>query len=366
MLQLHLTKVFAVNQAFFLYHHSDPFDESVFLPVSACVSIHPLIQPLLVHENQFHILILWLDCGWKHSSALSRQSSLPPDFSHRVLKQQWTKWIDNLICVRLTSFKNFLPSWPLKSQVMALFNMLASSTFWFQSWILYDSKCVHECPPGRALWVPCKTFITCNWGSVFPTATLLKVFSAGLLQEWSKSICLTFVHNIWPLGYSTLQLINNATSTHVFPFTMLSKGTHHPACHYPAPSTTMSPFSLLFTRFQSGKEWAFDHEHDEMWSNLIYCWGNYSQRHPSSPTPKLNQLDRSVDNTDQSRTDYIKWSVCKTCSPTVMTWIKSYWKFTKGKMHSSSWAGYTVAAVQQSPTQAKPPINHTYSPPTFF
>lgn len=132
-----------------------------------------------------------------------------------------------------------------------------------------------------SLWMPYKTFITCNWVSVFPTATLL----TGLLKEWSKSVCLTFVHNILPLGYSALQLINNATSTHMFPFTTLSKGTHHPACHYPAPSTTMSPFSLLFTLFQSGKEWAFDHEHDEMWSNLIYCQGNDSQSCPSSPTP---------------------------------------------------------------------------------
>lgn len=129
---------------------------------------------------------------------------------------------------------------------------------------------------------PCKAFIASNWGSAFSTATLLKFFfpALGQIQEWSKSVCLTFVHNIWPLGYSALQLINNATSTHVFPFTTLSKETHHPACHYPALYTTMGPFSLLFTHFQLGKEWAFDHKHDEMWSNLIYCWGNDSKDTP--------------------------------------------------------------------------------------
>lgn len=97
------------------------------------------------------------------------------------------------------------------------------------------------------LRVPCETFIRCNLGLFPPTATLLTVFffASGPLQEWSKSICLTFVHNIWSLGYSAVQLINNATSTHVFPFTTRSKGTHHPACYYPAPSTTMSPFFVI-------------------------------------------------------------------------------------------------------------------------
>lgn len=74
---------------------------------------------------------------------------------------------------------------------------------------------------------PCEAFITCNWGFVFLTATLLTAFFSPFfsapLQEWSKSICLTFVHNIWPLGYSAVQLINNATSAHVFPFTTPSK-----------------------------------------------------------------------------------------------------------------------------------------------
>lgn len=81
---------------------------------------------------------------------------------------------------------------------------------------------------------------------------LLFLFSSGLIQEWSKSICLTFVHNIWPVVYSAQQLITNATSAHVFPFTTRSEGTHHPACYYPAPSTTMSPFSAGSTRGKNG------------------------------------------------------------------------------------------------------------------
>lgn len=82
------------------------------------------------------------------------------------------------------------------------------------------------------------------------------------LQEWSKSICLTFVHNIWPLGYSAVQLINNATSAHVFPlYDTEQEGTHHPACYYPAPSTTMSPFSRS-SRGDSGP--CLQHGHSEI------------------------------------------------------------------------------------------------------
>lgn len=43
--------------------------------VSPCLSVQPQIHPLLFHENVFHILILWLDCQWKHSSALPQQST---------------------------------------------------------------------------------------------------------------------------------------------------------------------------------------------------------------------------------------------------------------------------------------------------
>lgn len=63
------------------------------------------------------------------------------------------------------------------------------------------------------------------------------------------------------------------------------------------------------------------------------------------PTSKLNQIDGSVDNVHQSGTDYIKWSACKTCSSTVLTWIRSQWKLTVKKMHSSSWSGYNSGAV---------------------
>lgn len=41
--------------------------------LSPCLSVQPQIHPLLFHENLFHILILWLDCQWKHSSALPQQ-----------------------------------------------------------------------------------------------------------------------------------------------------------------------------------------------------------------------------------------------------------------------------------------------------
>lgn len=89
----------------------------------------------------------------------------------------------------------------------------------------YASK-MRACSWG-VLQGPCEAFITCNWGFVFLTATPLTAFFfpffSAPLQEWSKSICLTFVHNIWPLGYSAVQLINNATSAHVFPFTTPSK-----------------------------------------------------------------------------------------------------------------------------------------------
>lgn len=115
---------------------------------------------------------------------------------------------------------------------------------WFHIYILYVSKCA--CLLGESYECPAKHLSDVIWDFFPPTATLLTV--SGLLQECSKSICLTFVHNIWSLEYSAVQLINNATSTHVFPFTTRSKGTHHPACYYPAPSTTMSPFFVISSR----------------------------------------------------------------------------------------------------------------------
>lgn len=105
-----------------------------------------------------------------------------------------------------------------------------------------------------------KTFIRqhtfsphCDTTNSFFFVLFCYFFSSGLIQEWSKSICLTFVHNIWPVVYSAEeQLITNATSAHVFPFTTRSEGTHHPACYYPALSTTMSPFSVGSTRGKNG------------------------------------------------------------------------------------------------------------------
>lgn len=143
-----------------------------------------------------------------------------------------------------------------------------------------------------------------------PTVTLQTLscsfFSSELIQEGSKSICLTFVHNIWPLVYSTEQLINNATSTHVFPFTTRSEGTHHPACYYPAPSTTMSPFSLGSTRGKSG----LLSINTMMRSNPIYCGGKKSLskrglHHPGPPT-QLNKPHECGDNAHQSCRGYTR------------------------------------------------------------
>lgn len=132
------------------------------------------------------------------------------------------------------------------------------------------------------------------------------LFSSEMIQEGSKSICLTFVHNIWPLVYSAEQLINNATSTHVFPFTTRSEGTHHPACYYPAPSTTMSPFSVGSTRGKSG----LLSINTMMRSNPIYCGGKkrLSKRglhHPGPPT-QLNKPHECGDNAHQSCRGYTR------------------------------------------------------------
>lgn len=131
-------------------------------------------------------------------------------------------------------------------------------------------------------------------------------FFSEMIQEGSKSICLTFVHNIWPLVYSAEQLINNATSTHVFPFTTRSEGTHHPACYYPAPSTTMSPFSVGSTRGKSG----LLSINTMMRSNPIYCGGKkrLSKRglhHPGPPT-QLNKPHECGDNAHQSCRGYTR------------------------------------------------------------
>lgn len=133
----------------------------------------------------------------------------------------------------------------------AFFQLTPSSRWWSHTQRLCVSGCVCVCS------FSCKTFITCN------RVLFSRHSFSGPLQEWSKSVCLTFLHNIWPLGYSTAQLINNATSTHVFPFTALSKETHHADCHYPAaPSTTMSPFSVIYPLQVRGRIGLFHHEHN--------------------------------------------------------------------------------------------------------
>lgn len=75
------------------------------------------------------------------------------------------------------------------------------------------------------------------------------------LLGWSKSGVRAFVwHSSITSGQWCIpqQRLTNATSAHVFLFTTKSEGTHHPACYYPAPSTTMSPFSAGSTRGKNG------------------------------------------------------------------------------------------------------------------
>ena len=171
--------------------------------------------------------------------------------------------------------------------------MLASSMLWFHT-ILYVHVCVCVfvcvCPPGRAWLVPCKTFVKCNWGCVFSPQRHSEQF---FLRAGSKSGVRAFVWHLsitsghWGIPHYSLLTMLQAHMC--FPLWRWSKRTHHPACHYPAPSTTMSPFSRLFTHFQSGKEWAFDHEHDEMWLNLIYCGETILRDNPLSPPPGASQ-----------------------------------------------------------------------------
>lgn len=71
------------------------------------LSVHqPQIHLLLFHENLFHILILWLECQWKHSPALPQQSALLT-----FIDAERAKWRDNsFICDWVTSFKSYLAS----------------------------------------------------------------------------------------------------------------------------------------------------------------------------------------------------------------------------------------------------------------
>lgn len=55
-----MTKINVVHQTCF-YIISPSLLVSLQLPASACLSIHLQIYPSLFHENQFHILIQWLE-----------------------------------------------------------------------------------------------------------------------------------------------------------------------------------------------------------------------------------------------------------------------------------------------------------------
>lgn len=117
-------------------------------------------------------------------------------------------------------------------------------------------------------------------------------FSSGLIQEWCKSICLTFVHNIWPVVYST------ATSYQCYKRTCVSfydKKRRNTSSSLLLSSPFHNNESILCW-FHSGKERPFEHEHDEMRSNPIYCGGGGkgeeggdSQREAfTTTTPQLN------------------------------------------------------------------------------
>lgn len=80
-------------------------------------------------------------------------------------------------------------------------------------------------------------------------------------------------------GFQLYSFLTMLQANMCFPFAA-KKHIIQPATIQPLPQQWAH--SLVFTHFQSEEGWAFDHEHDEMWSNLIYCWLNDSQRHPSA------------------------------------------------------------------------------------
>lgn len=129
--------------------------------------------------------------------------------------------------------------------------------------MVYQPICM--CALQRDPVSPLTTFI---WGSVFPGATLQTVF----LQACSRSGVRAFVwHLSITSGHASILHYSLLTTlqAHVFPFT-LSKGTHHPACHYPGPSTTMSPFCRLFTCLHTGKKMGF------LTMNMMRCGQTWS------------------------------------------------------------------------------------------
>lgn len=110
---------------------------------------------------------------------------------------------------------------------------------------------------------PCEAFITCNWGFVFLTAAPLTAFFSSSLPR-SKSGVRAFVWHLsitsghW--GIPQFSLLTRLQAHMCFPLQHQAKGTHHPACYYPAPFHNNESFFLI----RSGREQAFHHEHDEM------------------------------------------------------------------------------------------------------
>lgn len=123
-----------------------------------------------------------------------------------------------------------------------------------------------------------QTFSALTSALVFPRATRFSQLCGVKAFVWHLSV--TSGH--WGVPHYSLLTMQHA-HTHVFPFTALSKRTHHPPDHYPAPSTTMSPFSVIYP-LPVEDEWAFERDCDEMRSDLIYCWESDSQRQPCAPT----------------------------------------------------------------------------------
>lgn len=169
--------------------------------------LHPASDPSLCYpaKNRSHISIVCSECqrpsSSGHGGTAAAQITAPSLLSDAVA--------DVILAHRLCSTKHLCSWTPVNVCVHAFLNTF--KTFRYQ-----HTLSPHRDTPNTFFFLFCY------------------LFSSEMIQEGSKSICLTFVHNIWPLVYSAEQLINNATSTHVFPFTTRSEGTHHPACYYPA------------------------------------------------------------------------------------------------------------------------------------
>lgn len=220
--------------------------------VSARQSSRPQCRPLSSRRKTFHTLhfvvgnILW---HYRNNLLFSLWPS-PPRTDNGV------------ISASLKSFK------PLRLTDDSLVQ-LASSTWWFHTCVGWFSERVCFCSPGDRYEWPAKhssrVIEACS-----PHGDTPNTFS-GPLQERSESVCLTFVHNIWPLGYSAAQLINNATSTHVFPFTAAEQRN---ASSRPPLSSLFhnnEPFLRCLPASTRGKNGLLTTNTTQMCSNLIYC-----------------------------------------------------------------------------------------------